>query len=82
MGCGAKALMHLPNFSQLDNPSDTVGAVFGALGDAGDPIEGSTYGGWGSFLMVVIGAFFFVDIFDTAGTLYGVGRMAGKVKRR
>ena len=28
--------------------------------------------------MVVI-AFFFVDIFDTAGTLYGVGRMAGKV---
>ena len=24
-------------------------------------------------------AFFFVDIFDTAGTLYGVGRMAGKV---
>jgi len=65
-------------FSTPDNPSDTVGAVFGALGDAGDPIEGSTYGGWGSFLMVVI-AFFFVDIFDTAGTLYGVGRMAGKV---
>ncbi len=65
-------------FSTPDNPSDTVGAVFGALGNAGDPIEGSTYGGWGSFLMVVI-AFFFVDIFDTAGTLYGVGRMAGKV---
>ena len=65
-------------FSTPDNPSDTVGAVFGALGSAGDPIEGSTYGGWGSFLMVVI-AFFFVDIFDTAGTLYGVGRMAGKV---
>ena len=65
-------------FSTPDNPSDTVGAVFGALGDAGDPIEGTTYGGWGSFLMVVI-AFFFVDIFDTAGTLYGVGRMAGKV---
>ena len=65
-------------FSSPDNPSDTVGAVFSALGNAGDPIEGSTYGGWGSFLMVVI-AFFFVDIFDTAGTLYGVGRMAGKV---
>ena len=65
-------------FSTPDNPSDTVGAVFGALGSAGDPIDGSTYGGWGSFLMVVI-AFFFVDIFDTAGTLYGVGRMAGKV---
>lgn len=65
-------------FSTPENPSDTVGAVFGALGDAGDPIEGTTYGGWGSFLMVVI-AFFFVDIFDTAGTLYGVGRMAGKV---
>ena len=65
-------------FSTPDNPSDTVGAVFGALGSSGDPIDGSTYGGWGSFLMVVI-AFFFVDIFDTAGTLYGVGRMAGKV---
>ena len=65
-------------FSTPENPSDTVGAVFGALGDAGDPIEGTTYGGWGSFLMVVI-AFFFVDIFDTAGTLYGVGRMDGKV---
>ena len=32
-------------FSTPDNPSDTVGAVFGALGSAGDPIDGSTYGG-------------------------------------
>ena len=31
-------------FSTPDNPSDTVGAVFGALGSAGDPIDGSTYG--------------------------------------
>jgi AGZA family xanthine/uracil permease-like MFS transporter len=59
-----------------------MGAVFGALGDLGTEItdaEGNVlYGGLGTFLMIMI-AFFFVDIFDTAGTLYGVGRMAGKL---
>ena len=68
--------------STPESPMDTVGAVFSAFGNAGDEItdmDGNvTYGGWGSFMMVMI-AFFFVDIFDTAGTLYGVGRMAGKV---
>ena len=63
-------------------PTETMGAVFGALGDVGTPITDAngveTYGGLGTFLMIMI-AFFFVDIFDTAGTLYGVGRMAGKI---
>ncbi len=68
--------------STPESPMDTVGEVFSAFSSAGDEItdmDGNvTYGGWGSFMMVMI-AFFFVDIFDTAGTLYGVGRMAGKV---
>ena len=68
--------------STPEMPTETMGAVFGALGDAGTPITDAngveTYGGLGTFLMIMI-AFFFVDIFDTAGTLYGVGRMAGKI---
>ncbi|MEK9730815.1 MAG: NCS2 family permease [Candidatus Poseidoniales archaeon] len=48
-----------------------VGAALTALGD----INGDTIG---AFLLVMI-TFMFVDIFDTAGTLYGVGMMAGKV---
>ncbi|PDH27192.1 MAG: guanine permease [Marine Group II euryarchaeote MED-G33] len=32
----------------------------------------------GAFILVMV-TFLFVDIFDTAGTLYGVGKMAGKV---
>ena len=58
--------------STPEMPTETMGAVFGALGDIGGEV------GLGTFLMVMI-AFFFVDIFDTAGTLYGVGRMAGKL---
>jgi len=48
-----------------------VGAALSALGE----IDGDTIG---AFLLVMI-TFMFVDIFDTAGTLYGVGMMAGKV---
>jgi AGZA family xanthine/uracil permease-like MFS transporter len=54
-------------------PEETLFAALGALGDVGG--EGVPLG---TFLLIMI-AFFFVDIFDTAGTLYGVGRMAGKV---
>ena len=53
-------------------PEETMGAAFGALSDVGD---GTTVG---MFLMVMI-TFLFVDIFDTAGTLYSVGRQAGYV---
>ena len=49
-----------------------VGAALGALGDVG----GDT--AYGDFLLVMI-TFLFVDIFDTAGTLYSVGRAAGYV---
>jgi AGZA family xanthine/uracil permease-like MFS transporter len=49
-----------------------VGAAVGALGDIG---TGTTVG---TFLLVMI-TFLFVDIFDTAGTLYSVGRQAGYV---
>ncbi len=48
-----------------------VGASLSALMD----LNGDTIG---AFLLVMI-TFLFVDIFDTAGTLYGVGKMAGKV---
>jgi AGZA family xanthine/uracil permease-like MFS transporter len=48
-----------------------VGASLGALLD----LNGETIG---AFLLVMV-TFLFVDIFDTAGTLYGVGMMAGKV---
>ena len=49
-----------------------VGAALSALGDVG----GDT--AYGDFLLVMI-TFLFVDIFDTAGTLYSVGRAAGYV---
>ena len=48
-----------------------VGASLSALAD----VNGDTIG---AFILVMI-TFLFVDIFDTAGTLYGVGKMAGKV---
>ena len=60
-------------FSMPSLPEETLFAALGALGDVGG--EGVPLG---TFLLIMI-AFFFVDIFDTAGTLYGVGRMAGKV---
>ena len=49
-----------------------AGKALSALGDIGDatPV--------GDFILVMI-AFLFVDIFDTAGTLYSVGRAAGYV---
>jgi AGZA family xanthine/uracil permease-like MFS transporter len=55
-------------------PEETMGAALSALGDVGSA-DGVTLG---AFLMVMI-TFLFVDIFDTAGTLYSVGRQAGYV---
>jgi len=55
-------------------PVETMGAALSALGDVGSA-DGVTLG---AFLMVMI-TFLFVDIFDTAGTLYSVGRQAGYV---
>jgi AGZA family xanthine/uracil permease-like MFS transporter len=55
-------------------PEKTMGAALSALGDVGSA-DGVTLG---AFLMVMI-TFLFVDIFDTAGTLYSVGRQAGYV---
>ena len=49
-----------------------VGAALSALGEVGGEIP------VGEFLLVMI-TFLFVDIFDTAGTLYSVGRAAGYV---
>ena len=51
-----------------------VGSALSALGDIGS--DGGT--SIGDFILVMI-AFMFVDIFDTAGTLYSVGRAAGYV---
>jgi len=51
-----------------------MGAAVTALGDIGS-VDGTTIG---DFILVMI-AFMFVDIFDTAGTLYSVGRAAGYV---
>ncbi len=53
-------------------PEETLMAAFGAngMGAAGDHM--------GDFLLVMI-AFLFVDVFDTSGTLYSVGRQAGYV---
>ena len=55
-------------------PEETMMAALNALGDVG--ADGGTT--VGMFLMVMI-TFLFVDIFDTAGTLYSVGRQAGYV---
>ena len=51
-----------------------MGAAVTALGDIGS-VDGTSIG---DFILVMI-AFMFVDIFDTAGTLYSVGRAAGYV---
>ena len=52
-------------------PEESMFAAIYALGDlTGDNM--------GDFILVMI-AFLFVDIFDTAGTLYSVGRQAGYV---
>ena len=60
-------------FEFVGLPEETLFAAVGALGD----ISASDLG-WGGFLSVMI-TFLFVDIFDTAGTLYSVGRQAGYV---
>jgi AGZA family xanthine/uracil permease-like MFS transporter len=60
-------------FSMPEWPSETFGAAAGALGDVG-----TDEAPLGEFLLVMI-TFLFVDIFDTAGTLYSVGRQAGYV---
>ena len=58
-------------FGFVGAPEESLGAAVSALGDLdGDNLS--------SFLLVMI-AFLFVDIFDTAGTLYSVGRQAGYV---
>ncbi|HJL54879.1 MAG: NCS2 family permease [Candidatus Thalassarchaeaceae archaeon] len=60
-------------FGFVGLPDETLFAATSALGDVGG--DGVTVG---AFLMVMI-TFLFVDIFDTAGTLYSVGRQAGYV---
>ena len=55
-------------FGFVGMPEESLGAAFGAFSDIGDDLAG--------FMLVMI-AFLFVDIFDTAGTLYSVGRQAG-----
>ena len=59
-------------FSAPSMPEETLMAAFGAkgMGSVGDHM--------GDFLLVMI-AFLFVDVFDTSGTLYSVGRQAGYV---
>ncbi|MDE0707041.1 MAG: NCS2 family permease [Candidatus Poseidoniales archaeon] len=59
-------------FGFVGLPDESLMAATSALGD----ISGGA--GWGDFLLVMI-TFLFVDIFDTAGTLYSVGRQAGYV---
>jgi xanthine/uracil/vitamin C permease (AzgA family) len=58
-----------------------VGAALGALAEVGQSniVDGFETGtSLGDFILVMI-TFLFVDIFDTAGTLYSVGRQAGYV---
>jgi AGZA family xanthine/uracil permease-like MFS transporter len=67
LGFGEGKLMSTEGFD-----TGAVGAALGALADVGDTVP------VGQFLLVMI-TFLFVDIFDTAGTLYSVGRAAGYV---
>jgi len=60
-------------FGFVGMPEESLGAAVNALGDIGGKDVSVS-----SFLLVMI-AFLFVDIFDTAGTLYSVGRQAGYV---
>ncbi|MFL2978275.1 MAG: NCS2 family permease [Candidatus Thalassarchaeaceae archaeon] len=57
-------------FGFVGMPTQSMGAFVGALGDIGSNLD--------TFILVMV-AFLFVDIFDTAGTLYSVGRQAGYV---
>ena len=65
----ASAILDVANF-----PDESFLAAFGdnGLGALGDSVS------YADFFMVMV-AFLFVDIFDTAGTLYSVGRQAGYV---
>ena len=75
-GAGEAAAPALGDIITTDALTAT-GALFAsaeALMDVGE--TGGTP--WGDFLLVMI-TFLFVDIFDTAGTLYSVGRAAGYV---
>jgi len=67
LGFGEGMIMSTEGFD-----TGAVGAALGALGSVGDTVP------IGDFLLVMI-TFLFVDIFDTAGTLYSVGRAAGYV---
>ena len=60
-------------FEFVGLPEETLFAAGGALGDSS-----ASDLGWGGFISVRV-TFLFVDIFDTAGTLYSVGRQAGYV---
>jgi AGZA family xanthine/uracil permease-like MFS transporter len=62
-----KSIIGLPEM-----PVETLGAAFGSAG------MGAVADNMSDFLLVMI-AFLFVDIFDTSGTLYSVGRQAGYV---
>ena len=61
-------------FGFVGLPEETMFAAFSALGDIGkecaEDDDDCKSVGWGTFMMIMI-AFFFVDIFDTSGTLYG-----------
>ena len=57
-------------FGFVGLPTESLGAAFGAFSTIGDNL--------GDFLLIMV-AFLFVDIFDTTGTLYSVGRQGGYV---
>ena len=73
-GAGTAAAPAMADIITTDALTATgaVGAALEALGEVGGEIP------VGEFLLVMI-TFLFVDIFDTAGTLYSVGRAAGYV---
>ena len=62
-------------FGFVGLPDESLMAATSALGDIGGDVA------LGDFLLVMI-TFLFVDIFDTAGTLYSVGRQAGYVDEK
>ena len=74
-------------FEFVGMPTETLGAAIGALSLETGVVDAMTADGayannleygLGGFLLIMI-TFLFVDIFDTAGTLYSVGRQAGYV---
>ena len=71
----AGALVSAPAMGDIFS---TDGFDTGAIGAALTAISEINSDTIGVFLLVMI-TFLFVDIFDTAGTLYGMGRMAGKL---